>query len=457
MAGVNQVFSLADDVARYLKACGRSSVLQTKPVNPKQLKGLHFTPEIIGDTISVQNPLKILNQIFKDKYGITSQINNSQIAETLLPALDDIAKINKKNLFNGYTIRTEKFSSNEIAKRVFNAETNEFTTIFNEKFDWNNIDKITSKMYHNCEISSDNPKYLLYREFAEFLSFKNNPHAYKILEGRHYCNGSALSALRVSSSLNLNRYNANYIAGRMSGKTFPQRNKIYFEENGGINLRFPKPEQVVNRPRFYKPIKISTHSFKNIQDARSYLSTNYGINADFVNQEQANLFASAVDDLSNLFGRKDLFNGLKVSVDGSEFSTLNTKMSLSWNKDTGFAELFINPAFNWKNHAKIAKENYNSCFMATDSAKMDYIHELVHWLDFKGNPQRYGETELAWENGKKFFNDYGKSIAAKVSSYATTSPAEFCAEYVSGRMYGISYPKAVTDELFLKHWNGPNP
>ena len=34
MAGVNQVFSLADDVARYLKACGKSSVLQTKPVNP---------------------------------------------------------------------------------------------------------------------------------------------------------------------------------------------------------------------------------------------------------------------------------------------------------------------------------------------------------------------------------------------------------------------------------------
>lgn len=37
MAGVNQVFSLADDVAKYLKTCGKSSVLQTKPLQGKNL------------------------------------------------------------------------------------------------------------------------------------------------------------------------------------------------------------------------------------------------------------------------------------------------------------------------------------------------------------------------------------------------------------------------------------
>ena len=41
MAGVNQVFSLADDVARYVKACGKRSILECKPlqgkINPKGL------------------------------------------------------------------------------------------------------------------------------------------------------------------------------------------------------------------------------------------------------------------------------------------------------------------------------------------------------------------------------------------------------------------------------------
>ena len=424
-----------------------------KWIKPTNIEGLHFAPEAIGDTISIQNPLKILNQIFKDKYGITSQINNPQIAEILLPALDDIAKINKKNLFNGYTIRTEKLSSNEIAKRVFNVETKEFTTIFNENFDWNNIDKITSKMYHNCEISSDNSKYLLYREFGEFLNFKNNPHQYNIFEERFFINDSVLPALRVSNSKQVNRYKANYIAGRMSKKTFPTKNKTMFENTNGVNLCYPKLEEIVHRPSFNKPIKISTHSFKNMQDAHSYLSTNYGINADFVSQEQANLFASAVDDLSNLFGRKDLFKGLKVSVNGNEFVKSSTEMSLHWDKDYGVAELFINPTHNWKQKTKIAKESYDSCHRATDSEKMAYIHELAHWLDFKGNPWKFGDTELAWKSTGNSFNDYGKSIVAKVSSYAATSPAEFCAEYVSGRMYGITYPEKVTN-LFLKYWNG---
>lgn len=57
MASVNQILkgtaNLADDLARYLKACGKSSVLQTKPVNPSQLKGLSFTPKAIGDSIIV--------------------------------------------------------------------------------------------------------------------------------------------------------------------------------------------------------------------------------------------------------------------------------------------------------------------------------------------------------------------------------------------------------------------
>ena len=66
MAGVNQVISLADDVARYLKACGKSSVLQTKPVNPSQLKGLHFAPEAIGETICIKTKTNATKNILSN-------------------------------------------------------------------------------------------------------------------------------------------------------------------------------------------------------------------------------------------------------------------------------------------------------------------------------------------------------------------------------------------------------
>ena len=57
MAGVNQVFSLADDVARYVKACGKKSILQTKPfrknTNPKELGYIHPDGMIIFQTNDV--------------------------------------------------------------------------------------------------------------------------------------------------------------------------------------------------------------------------------------------------------------------------------------------------------------------------------------------------------------------------------------------------------------------
>ena len=39
----------ANDAARYAKACGKSSILQTKPVKPLQINGISFAPEPIGD------------------------------------------------------------------------------------------------------------------------------------------------------------------------------------------------------------------------------------------------------------------------------------------------------------------------------------------------------------------------------------------------------------------------
>ena len=65
MAVVNQVFSLADDVAKYLKACGKSSVLQTKPVNPSQLKSLKLATKLESDVVEFSTKeIQLSDEIF---------------------------------------------------------------------------------------------------------------------------------------------------------------------------------------------------------------------------------------------------------------------------------------------------------------------------------------------------------------------------------------------------------
>ena len=65
MAGVNQVFSFADDVVRYLKACGKSSILQTKPVNPSQLKGLKLATKLESDVVKFSTKeIKLDDELF---------------------------------------------------------------------------------------------------------------------------------------------------------------------------------------------------------------------------------------------------------------------------------------------------------------------------------------------------------------------------------------------------------
>ena len=63
MAGVNQVFSL---LARYLKACGKTSVLlQTKPVNPSQLKGLKLATKLESDVVKFSTKeIKLDDELF---------------------------------------------------------------------------------------------------------------------------------------------------------------------------------------------------------------------------------------------------------------------------------------------------------------------------------------------------------------------------------------------------------
>ena len=64
MAGVNQVFSLADDIARYAKICGKKSILETKPIQGRiDIEGLRLAPEAIGDTFTLTSKSAFASRI----------------------------------------------------------------------------------------------------------------------------------------------------------------------------------------------------------------------------------------------------------------------------------------------------------------------------------------------------------------------------------------------------------
>ena len=75
MARVNQIFSLVDEVARYVNACGKSNVLQTKPINPSQIKDLRFAPEKMENLstkfLRIRTPKEIISNALGDNIKIS--------------------------------------------------------------------------------------------------------------------------------------------------------------------------------------------------------------------------------------------------------------------------------------------------------------------------------------------------------------------------------------------------
>lgn len=74
MAGVNQVFSLADDVARLIATKGDDAVgifcRKAKSINPTELKGLRLAPEVIKDDVH----LSFESQAYKDFFDNWSKL-----------------------------------------------------------------------------------------------------------------------------------------------------------------------------------------------------------------------------------------------------------------------------------------------------------------------------------------------------------------------------------------------
>ena len=84
--------TFAEQCAKYAKACGKTSVLQTKPIKPTQLKGLRFAENVIGDTFThSKSTFKVpstdkLKSLLKEQGMVDDFItdNNSLFLEELL-------------------------------------------------------------------------------------------------------------------------------------------------------------------------------------------------------------------------------------------------------------------------------------------------------------------------------------------------------------------------------------
>lgn len=424
------------------------------PIKPQTIQintgSIKYTPGPATDTIVFsKNSSTYFNKQLKNLYNIDSNIKDPVLARKTIDAVSDFCKINKKDkLFSGLKINTEPLNNNSTGYASFDTATKDFNLYFNENFNWKELGKITEDTYNKGEIAVNNPNYFLYKHLGDFLNFKYNPYSNEMVLDRYFANYSADVARKLSDSTNIYDFISHYIAARMSKKQLQKSLKTFFEEqNGNTDIKFPKPVAETFKTG-------SLHKFKSIEDANKYLSQNYGITADVETTAMANLIAGSADDLSKLIGSKNYFNGLTIKTDASKFSNNSTKASLHWNKDTGEATLYINPAYNWKNNQKFALKDYENGHHPTANPKDSITHELCHWLDFKGNPQRFGTTEFAFSKGERIYNDFGKSITAKVSAYATKSPAEFCAEYICGRINGLKFPNATNKE-FLERWNGP--
>lgn len=212
--------------------------------------------------------------------------------------------------------------------------------------------------------------------------------------------------------------------------------------------------------------------FHSIEEASSYLMEKFGIESEFINPKQANLVVDSVEDFCSK-NSPDMFKGMKVGVyeaPPSELGRLHFGFDYANNKVL-HDDLAFNKNFDWDNVEKITQDCAEKSHWPAADPKTEVYHELGHWLDFKNNPRNYAQqydnfvrdTPHYVSNGfctfvenypNKYINDTGLARCSKVSNYAKTSPLEFKAEYIAGRMSGKQYSQDVND--MYAEFDGPN-
>jgi len=76
MVPINQIvskgFSLADDVARYVKACGKRSILETRPLQAKiNIDCLRLAPSATTDTLQLSKKVNNIRAVLGEKRGLS--------------------------------------------------------------------------------------------------------------------------------------------------------------------------------------------------------------------------------------------------------------------------------------------------------------------------------------------------------------------------------------------------
>ncbi|MGN0030865.1 MAG: hypothetical protein ACI37Q_02795 [Candidatus Gastranaerophilaceae bacterium] len=93
--------TVAEQCARYVKACGKTSILQTKPINTIQLKGLKLAPDAISDTVKfteIRKPsVEKLKELKKSQGLDDLALKDSTGKFMYLGKLDDACYITENN------------------------------------------------------------------------------------------------------------------------------------------------------------------------------------------------------------------------------------------------------------------------------------------------------------------------------------------------------------------------
>ena len=404
-----------------------------------------------------------INKILTTEYGIKSTLTNPDVAKLFLASVEDFVKLNNKNMFEGL-ILSDLTDDNNIYKYKHSINTNSFEISFQKNLNENDIIKKTQNSYEKNFIATNDKKYLFYKSLGSFLCFKENPFSYNYKTQRRAIGGDKLIASRklgIHATENYSEYNANYIAAKMCKLPTTQKMDDIYEDLIGADINFPKPNNT--------EIKGTEFSFQSVQEAQDYLKQ-YNIKAKFYDTNMANLTVSAIEDFIKANG-KNIFDGLEItyisdkeSWDGAtyrDFDDVKNKIIKSY--------IVLNIACNWKKTDKLSQKEYQCNYSSSNNPKSTIYHELAHWLHFHNNPLKYYIQTKKYsntynnKNNTKLLTEYEKNIFGRVSDYATSSPLEFVAEYISARMSGYSFPETINNKFKTIYGKGniplkfPNP
>lgn len=225
---------------------------------------------------------------------------------------------------------------------------------------------------------------------------------------------------------------------------------------------------------------IKNVDFASIDEAKSYFLEKYGINANFKDLKTAHILKQAVDVFTpfNYKGKGEkLFEGLRVENDAlennvwgkmiyryelngerinentatqKEVDEFNEKVKRHIednSKDIKVADYYIDIT-SLPIAPTILRRCYNNGFHSTQFISSIVVHELIHYLHASENPNWYAL------NAKKVLTNEQLALAKEVGDYSCIDPAEFVAEYATGRLEGKTFSKEA-DELY-KEFKGPD-